>query len=44
MPFYVIGLGLGAFLRPNGIAVGMASIVEHDIHEGLIILDIVLLA
>jgi hypothetical protein len=44
MTFYVVGLGLGAFLHPNGIAVGMATIVEHVIHEGLVILSIVLLS
>jgi hypothetical protein len=42
-PFDVVGLGLGAFLRPNAIAIDMATIVEHVIHEGLVILDIELL-
>jgi hypothetical protein len=44
LPFDVVGLGLGAFLHPNAIAVDMATIVEHVIHEGLIILGIELLS
>jgi hypothetical protein len=41
LPIKVVGLGLGAFLRPNAIA--MPAIVDHVKHEGLILLGIELL-